>query len=120
MPGGSLCLIPGARARIVLPSGREKYVKASGQVLSEDGKPASLLVAVQDITGQKQKEAEIRRRGMQQSTLAQIGQVALSNASLGFLFSEAANAVRDMLDTDLCGIIKSEKKPLWKKLLRVA
>jgi PAS domain S-box-containing protein len=95
-------------ARIVLPSGREKYVKASGQVLFENGKPSRLLAAVQDITEQKHTEAEIHRRGMQQSTLAQIGQVALSNASLGFLFAQTAGAVRDMLDTDFCGIIKSD------------
>jgi PAS domain S-box-containing protein len=95
-------------ARMVLPSGREKYVKANGQVLFENGMPSRLLTAVQDITEQKHTEAEIRRRGMQQSTLAQIGQVALSNASLGFLFVQAADAVRDMLDTDLCGIIKSD------------
>ncbi|MGZ8829179.1 MAG: PAS domain S-box protein, partial [Thermoanaerobaculia bacterium] len=94
-------------ARIVLSSGREKYVKASGQVLFDNGKPSRLLAAVQDITEQKHAEAEIRRRGTQQSTLAQISQVALSNASLGFLFVQAANAVRDVLDTDFCGIIKA-------------
>ena len=99
-------------ARIVLPSGREKYLKASGQVLLENGKPSRILAAVQDITEQKDTEVEIRRRGMQQSTLAQIGQVALSAASLGFLFEQTADAIREMLDTDFCGIIKSDDERL--------
>ncbi len=51
-------------------------------------------------------ESEIRRQAAQQAALAYVGQVALSSASLSFLFDQASEAVRKILDTDYCGIYK--------------
>lgn len=91
--------------RIIVPSG-EKSIKMTGQVLLAGGSPDRLLLAVQDITQQKRTETEIALRARQQAALAQVGQFALSNASIGFMFAQAGRIVREILEVDYCGIYK--------------
>lgn len=50
--------------------------------------------------------SEISRRERQHAALAQIGQIALSTASLQFMFAQAAEMVRTILEVDFCDIQK--------------
>jgi PAS domain S-box-containing protein len=52
-------------------------------------------------------ESELRRQAAQQAALAYAGQIALSNATLSFLFDQAAESVRRIFDADFCGIYKA-------------
>ncbi|HEX9163986.1 MAG TPA: PAS domain S-box protein [Thermoanaerobaculia bacterium] len=92
--------------RIIVPSGRQKFVRVTGHVVREGGEAVRLVAAVQDITGQKETEAEIRAAAKTKSALATLGQVALSNATLGFLFAQVGEIVRDILESDYCDVYK--------------
>lgn len=92
--------------RLSVRSG-QKYIRATGQVLIDaNGAPERLLLAVQDITSQKRTESEIALRARQQAALAQVGQLALSTATIGFMFGQAAQIVREILEADYCDIYK--------------
>lgn len=94
--------------RVIVHSGREKILKISGQVILEDNAPAQLLVTIQDITDETRAELEVARRARQQAALAQIGQIALSNATLSFMFAQAAETMRNILECDFTSILKLE------------
>jgi PAS domain S-box-containing protein len=52
------------------------------------------------------QRSEIALRARQQAALAQVGQFALSPATIGFMFAQAAQIVREILDADYCDIYK--------------
>jgi PAS domain S-box-containing protein len=74
----------------------------------DEGRPSKILGVVQDITEEKQKEEELRRRAIQQSTVANLGQIALTGASIDFLLEQAASAVQVVLDADLSDIVRKD------------
>ena len=63
---------------------------------------------VQDVTAAKKAEQELRRRALQQSCVANLGQIALSGASLQFLYEQAVAAVGEVIDFELRGILRKE------------
>jgi len=79
--------------RVVLSSGTEKWIRTFGQITFDSDKPVHLLAAVQDITSVRRTETDLRRHAMQQSALTRIGQIALNNASLRFIFAQAAASI---------------------------
>ncbi|HET7435107.1 MAG TPA: PAS domain S-box protein, partial [Thermoanaerobaculia bacterium] len=103
--------------RIVLPDGTIKalYVR-SRFVTSPDGRVKSIGIS-QDITETKHIQEELRRRTVQQSAVANLGQIALSGAPLRALFEHAAAAASEVLDLDLCEIIRGKQ---GEKFVRVA
>lgn len=79
----------------VIPRGSGMY---EWPLLDEDGKRAGTIHF---------SPANLAREAARQSALARVGQLALSSASLGFMFAQTAETVRDILGTDACAIFKS-------------
>jgi two-component system, cell cycle sensor histidine kinase and response regulator CckA len=95
-----------------------RYVRKDGSIVyahvTLSGGPAGssglrhVVGVVEDVTVSRRNEIEARRHAAQQAALAQIGSIALANASLGFVFEQTAEIVRDMMQADRCEIHKVE------------
>lgn len=85
-------------------------------VLDSGGELDSLVGIVQDITAQKAAHEkllkELRRRTLQQSAIANLGQIGLSGASIAFLLDQAIAAVRSVLAFDAAGVLQSAGEDL--------
>lgn len=93
--------------RIVRPDGSVRTVRQHARVaLDGGGKPVKLYGTIQDITRQKQVEAELKTRARQQEVVAKLGQLALSEASLDDLRDEAVKVVAQTLDFEYCKILQ--------------
>ncbi|MCU1347740.1 MAG: sensor hybrid histidine kinase, partial [Acidobacteria bacterium] len=99
--------------RIVLLDGRTHITHVHGRfVFDLDGKPTKLVGVVQDITERVTHEDELRRVAVQQAAVANLGQLALSGASLDFLFHQVSAVVTNLLDVTDCEIVpKSSATP---------
>lgn len=97
-----------AELRIVRDGGERTIMMRVHFVTDREGRVAKLLGVVQDITEAKEKEEELRRRANQQSAVANLGQIALTGASIDFLLEQAAAAVQVVLDVDLSDILRKD------------
>ncbi|HVS31001.1 MAG TPA: PAS domain S-box protein [Thermoanaerobaculia bacterium] len=88
-------------------SGHAFSILFSGAPIRDsEGAQIGVVSVAQDLTDLKWREAEMQRRASQQAALAQLGQIALGNASIGFLLSQAAEIVRDVLAIASCEVYK--------------
>ena len=77
-------------------------------VRDELGRPAKALVVMQDVTEERAREEELRRRTFQQSAVANLGQLALSGASIEFLLEQVAISVQSVVDVDVATVLRSD------------
>ena len=93
--------------RIVLPDGAIRTLHAAGRVITDaHGKPQEVIAVAQDVTESRRNEEELRRFVIRQSATANLGHLALSGASLDELFHQATLSICDVLQLDLCEIVK--------------
>jgi PAS domain S-box-containing protein len=94
--------------RIVLPDGRVRYVHSHGNyVFDEHGKAVKVTGVVQDVTGAHEQELELAQRAVQQAAVANLGQAALSGASVERLIGFAISIVTEYLGTELCSVLEA-------------
>ncbi len=62
-----------------------------------------------DLTDQKRTEEELRRRTIQQSTVANLGKIALSGASMTFLLEQAIESIRDVLHLETAAVVEEDR-----------
>lgn len=95
--------------RLRLADGSERVLHERGRfILDENNQPMKTIGVVQDITTRTQTEEELRRRAVQQASVASLGKLALSGAATATLFSEAAAAVRHVLAIDFCEVLRMD------------
>lgn len=98
-----------AEHRIILPSGETRYIRGHGRFIhDEHGRPIKAFGAVQDVTERRLQEEELQRRAVQQVVVANLGQSALSGEPVEALLGQAADVLVQLLDVELCGILKHE------------
>jgi PAS domain S-box-containing protein len=95
--------------RIVNATGERTLSLSCRTVRDEQGEPLKLLGVVQDVTDMKSAEDELRRHAMLQSAVANLGQLALSGASVHFLLEQAAVSLRTVLAVDLSEILQKDE-----------
>lgn len=97
----------GLTHRIVRPDGALRFVWQQARVAAGiDGAKTKLYGTIQDITAQKQVEAELQTRARQQEVVARLGQMALSGPGLEALRDEAVRAVAETLDIEYCKVMQ--------------
>ncbi|HYH07882.1 MAG TPA: PAS domain S-box protein [Thermoanaerobaculia bacterium] len=95
--------------RILLPNGETRHLRSHGRFIrDEKGQPVKSLGAVQDVTERRLQEQELQRRAVQQVVVANLGQAALSGEPIEAVLGQAADLVVQLLDVELCGILKHE------------
>ena len=107
-----------ARGESLLETYDRRYIRKDGSIVyahvtlsagpALDGGIRHVVGVVEDLTASRHSEMEARRQAAQQAALAQIGSIALANASLAFVFEQTAEIVRDMMRADRCEIHKAE------------
>ncbi|HEY0144019.1 MAG TPA: PAS domain S-box protein [Thermoanaerobaculia bacterium] len=96
--------------RVLLRDGSERILHERGRfILDERGNALKTIGVVQDITAPKQAEEELRRRAVQQASVANLGQLALQGATMETLYAEAALAVCDVLGVDLSEVLQKNE-----------
>ena len=94
--------------RIVLPGGAVRTMHAAGRVITDaHGKPKEVIAVAQDVTESRRNEEELRRFVIRQSAAANLGNLALSGAALDALFRQAAVSICEVLQLDLCEVVKA-------------
>ena len=86
-----------------------RYIRKDGSIVwahvslyaarNDDGELAYVIGVIEDIT-------DLRASRVQHRELARLGSIALGNATLGFLFTSAAEVIRDTLEADVAEIVK--------------
>ncbi|HYO78921.1 MAG TPA: PAS domain S-box protein, partial [Thermoanaerobaculia bacterium] len=94
--------------RVVIDGHERTMVTRVRPVFDDDGAPSKMIGVVQDVTEEKQKAEELRRRTTQQSAVANLGQIALTGASIEFLLDQAVAAVSAVLDVELTSILRND------------
>ena len=93
--------------RVLLRDGGERILHERGRfILDERGNALKTIGVVQDITAPKQAEEELRRRAVQQASVANLGQLALQGASMETLYDEAALGVCEVLGVELSEVLQ--------------
>jgi len=86
--------------------GRRRHFTLRASVDAEEGKPLKGVGVLQDVTEVKLIEEELRRRTAQQSAVANLGQVALSDAPVLSVVRQAMFLLRTLLDMDLSEVFR--------------
>jgi PAS domain S-box-containing protein len=92
--------------RILHPEGQKTLRARANIFFDSDGKPHKLVGSVQDVSELVAREEELRRRAVQQAAVANLGQLALSSASLPFLFAQAARFTCSLLEVEISEILQ--------------
>ena len=83
--------------RLVVPGGPPRTIVAWARVVVDDaGVPLRAIGVVQDVSKRVAYEEELRRVAAQQAAIANFGQLALSGASLEFLFNQVTTLLRSI------------------------
>jgi PAS domain S-box-containing protein len=89
------------------PLGAIHWLEARGRVIRDaKGRPLRMLGICQGITSHKSTEAELALRARQQEAVAQLGERALSGATLEEIFSEAAAMAVKLAEADMSEILE--------------
>lgn len=91
--------------RIVCKNGEDRWIDFTGCKINYQGKPAVLGTAI-DITGRKRAEQQMQIRTKQQHTVAELGQLALSDMSFSGLIQEAVTVVARTLNVKYSKILE--------------
>jgi PAS domain S-box-containing protein len=95
--------------RFPLPDGSTRTIVSRVHVVFNDAhEPLRLVGVVQDITERVAHEEELRRVAIQQAAVANLGRLALSGASLDFLFAQVATLLCNILGVDFCHILQKQ------------
>jgi PAS domain S-box-containing protein len=95
--------------RVVLPDGTERLMHERCRfVLDERGSVLKTIGVVQDVTGRKAAEEELRRRAVQQASVANLGNLALSDAPDQMLFAQAAQSLCEVLGVELSEVLQKQ------------
>ena len=93
--------------RFTLPDGSVRTIVFHARVVRhDDGDPLRLIGVVQDVTERVAHEEELHRIAVLQAAVANLGQIALSGASLDFLLNQVTALLPNLLDVDLCHILQ--------------
>ena len=89
------------------PLGAIHWLEARGRVVRDaKGRPTRMIGVCQAITAHKSTEAELALRARQQEGVAQLGERALSGATLDEIFSEAVTLVAELAESDFAEILE--------------
>jgi two-component sensor histidine kinase len=89
------------------PLGSVRWLEARGRVRHDArGAPLHMTGICQDVTAQKNTEAELALRARQQEALAQLGEIALSGGSLDDVFGEAVRTTAELAEADFAEILE--------------
>jgi PAS domain S-box-containing protein len=87
--------------RVLVPGAPPRTFLARTRVIADDnGRPLRMIGVVQDVSERVAYEEELRRVAVQQAAVANFGQLALSGASLGFLFAQVTALLRKILEAE--------------------
>jgi PAS domain S-box-containing protein len=94
----------------------KRYFRKDGEVLWANvsvslvrdaaGRPELTIKLVEDITGRKRTEEELRARAHQQAAVAQLGQYALATTDVSGLIHEAVNVVAQTLEVEYSKVLE--------------
>jgi two-component sensor histidine kinase len=89
------------------PLGVIHWIEARGTALTDAvGRIVAVTGICQEVTGRKTIEAELAMRARQQEAVAQLGERALSGASLDDILGEAAQMVAELVEANLVEILE--------------
>ena len=118
VPAGELTRVRALRSALLEDGQRTarietRHLRRDGQLLDvelsafpfrEHGRIIGLLIGLRDITAGKQAQAEIERRVLQHSAVAELGVRALRTSDRSWLMQEAAALVATTLDVECCSV----------------
>lgn len=88
------------------PDREDRWVEATGRVISDDGQPTRLLGVCRDVSDRVRLLRELRARAKQQEAVARISERALTEVDLQKLFEELVAMVADILDVQFVKILE--------------
>lgn len=97
------------RVRYRLPAsagGKERWIEATGAVITKDGNPARMVGLCQDVTDRMLLERELRGRAKQQEAVAQLGERALVEQTLQHLLDDVVSTVAVTLSIPLVEVLE--------------
>ncbi len=107
-----------AQFRMRLKSGEYRWFRVRGQVEWNGGhRPVHMAGSISDITDRKAAEAAVNRQALQQGLIAELGQLALNNPSLGELMSHAAAVITRGLTAECCRLLIADGDDLNLRLM---
>ncbi|HEX6158767.1 MAG TPA: PAS domain S-box protein, partial [Thermoanaerobaculia bacterium] len=96
--------------RVVLRNDGERLLHERGRfILDERGNALKTIGVVQDITTAKHAQEELRRRAVQQASVANLGQLALQGATMETLFAAAGESVCEVLGVELSEVLQKHE-----------
>jgi PAS domain S-box-containing protein len=98
--------------RIVRGGAERTIMMRTRYVFGAQRQPLKIIGVVQDVTEEREREEELRRRTIQQSAVANLGQIALTGASIDFLLEQAASAVHLVLEVERSSIFRQDGEDL--------
>lgn len=91
----------------VLRADGPRRVRLSGQVLRDaEGNPTRVAGIAQDVTDAHAATLRLEQQSAQQATVANLGHIALSRATLPLLFEVAASVTSEIMGADVCEILR--------------
>ena len=95
-----------ANFRALTPSGMRDMLLRYTFELDEAGRPLKGIGVVQDITEERKLEEELRRRTMQQTEVASLGQFALSGPGVQGVLDHAVSSIKAALGFDCAAVMR--------------
>jgi PAS domain S-box-containing protein len=89
-----------------VPGGEERWIEATGTIITEGDVPTRMVGLCQDITDRTLLERELRGRARQQEAVAQLGERALAETNLEYLLDDAVQTVALTLSVDLVEVLE--------------
>lgn len=93
--------------RIIRPDGHVAWLEARGELLLDDsGHPQRFTGVCADITARKRTEEALHARVTQQRAIAELGQIALTEAALPRLLQRAVALTAETLGVEYCKVLE--------------
>jgi PAS domain S-box-containing protein len=93
--------------RFQSPQGSIRWVHVrTSPMLSDEGRLLGYVGTIEDITGRKRAEDELRSRAHQQATVAELGQQALAGEDLTALMDQAVALVAQTLEVEYASVLE--------------
>jgi PAS domain S-box-containing protein len=95
-----------ANFRALTPAGMREMLLRYTFELDNAGRPQKAIGVVQDITEERKLEEELRRRTMQQTEVANLGQFALSATSVQSVLDHAVSSIKTALGFHCAAVMR--------------